>query len=344
MRRRSRTPVLLTLASLLLPFGGTPLNADDELEPCTASQLGDDYIAQLRTIRINEIEQDCSENDNENPNDWVELYNSGDAAIDISGWRVLSVEPAYACQNTVGSADWKRATIPAETVLQPGDYFIATGSGNWLENTITRVCLLATIGESETVLVDVAHQCGDGIVNPYGTFFYGDPDDGEQDQELTWHRTPDGGSAAWRKLIATPGLTNSKPASVVLGGFCLDLSSGQQSSSVELVNWQEDDLDLEGKTLRYWDATPGYAPEGAYIVTLPSHVIPAKDSVRVYLGRAPDQAAGIGLGSRELGWSLGMPSVFELRGEWDRSIAYASYWTDCALSLILQLLPQEAIE
>ena len=133
-------------------------------------------------------------------------------------------------------------------------------------------------------------------------------------------------------------------AAVILSGFHIQSSDEGRRCSVEIINWQERDLSLKGATLRYWDAGLGYSPEKGCVVAFPDYTIHAKESVRVFLGQASGSTEGIELGSEALGWSLEMPSVIELRNEWDRSIVHASYWTHYSLSLILQLLPQEALE
>ena len=46
------------------------------------------------------------------PEDWVELYNGGDIAVDLSGWEFRD------------SDDTHVFTIPNGTVLESGDYFV----------------------------------------------------------------------------------------------------------------------------------------------------------------------------------------------------------------------------
>ena len=54
--------------------------------------------------------------------DFVELYNNGDEAVDISGWVVRSgTNP-----NLLAANGGLRATIPASTTLEPGSYWLIT--------------------------------------------------------------------------------------------------------------------------------------------------------------------------------------------------------------------------
>jgi hypothetical protein len=58
-------------------------------------------------IVINEVESNGG-----TPGDWVELYNKGAQAVDVSGWLVRDND------------DTHTVTIPASTVLQPGGFFV----------------------------------------------------------------------------------------------------------------------------------------------------------------------------------------------------------------------------
>ena len=55
-------------------------------------------------------------------NDFIELHNRGGTAVDISGWSVQ-----YA--SATGSTWNNKADIPANTMLQPGAYFLIHGAG-----------------------------------------------------------------------------------------------------------------------------------------------------------------------------------------------------------------------
>lgn len=70
-------------------------------------------------VVINEFSYDDSGTDDV---EFVELYNAGSTPVDISGW-VLECGDQLTGDN---NADY---TIPAGTVLQPGDYYVI-GSGN----------------------------------------------------------------------------------------------------------------------------------------------------------------------------------------------------------------------
>ena len=70
-------------------------------------------------VVINEFAYDDTGTDDV---EFVELYNAGSTAVDISGWTLQSGDQLTGDNN----ADY---TIPSGTVLQPGDYYVI-GSGN----------------------------------------------------------------------------------------------------------------------------------------------------------------------------------------------------------------------
>ena len=62
-------------------------------------------------VVINEIES------NGDVNDWVELYNKGTEAVDISGWYILDNDPEHTPEATT-------TPLADNTVLKPGEYYV----------------------------------------------------------------------------------------------------------------------------------------------------------------------------------------------------------------------------
>jgi hypothetical protein len=62
------------------------------------------------TVVINEIMYAPTTSQNGSLNEWVELYNYGDASVDISGWKVTDNHGKY--------------TFPSGTVIPPGGYIV----------------------------------------------------------------------------------------------------------------------------------------------------------------------------------------------------------------------------
>ena len=84
-----------------------------------------------KTIAINEINYNSPENDN--PGDWVEIYNWGHSDIDISGWTLKDDDDAHAF------------VIPENTVLKSNDYLV----------------LCRSSGEFSVIFPDVTNYVGD---------------------------------------------------------------------------------------------------------------------------------------------------------------------------------------
>ncbi|WP_328584458.1 lamin tail domain-containing protein [Streptomyces sp. NBC_00370] len=72
---RSQAPVTaVVLTFLALGLSGAPASAQTQAQAAQAAQA---------TVRINEVESN-----NGSPGDWVEIVNTGSAAVDVSGWLV----------------------------------------------------------------------------------------------------------------------------------------------------------------------------------------------------------------------------------------------------------------
>ncbi len=126
------------------------------------------------SIMINEVEQNLPGTDE--GNEWVELYNPNDFAVDISGWGVSTTAGATVT-----------VTIPAGTTIPAKSYYVVTFSGQWLDNSGERVILRDAAG----TLVDQT-----GILND------------EANDGRSWQRVPDG-SSNWVFRTSTRGASNS---------------------------------------------------------------------------------------------------------------------------------------
>jgi hypothetical protein len=70
------------------------------------------------SVVLNEMEP----NPPEGGADWVEIYNSGNDSVDISGWTA-----------TVTDGSWvgKFPEVPAGTMLSPGGFYVFGGQSSW---------------------------------------------------------------------------------------------------------------------------------------------------------------------------------------------------------------------
>ncbi|WP_181407581.1 lamin tail domain-containing protein [Nocardioides sambongensis] len=180
-------------------------------------------------VRINEIESN-----GDVVGDWVELVNAGDAAADISGWRLIDADPEH-----------QFAVVPDGTVLAPGGFvalyteFPAPGFGLGSADTVT---LYRADGTSE---VDT-HSWADGHA---GTTLGRCPDGTGSWQETT---VPTRGSANACSPVRINEVESSDPA----GG----------PDWVELVNLSGADVDLAGWEIRdSGDAEPTVLPAGTVV-------------------------------------------------------------------------------
>jgi hypothetical protein len=99
----------------------------------------------LCTVLINEVEL----NPPDNATMWVELYNTGNAAVDLTGWTVKIVEGAW-----IGS-------IPLSGSIDPRGFQVAEGDPKWVPDTNGTVSLTDNNGkvvDKTPVLSDSKHN------------------------------------------------------------------------------------------------------------------------------------------------------------------------------------------
>lgn len=130
------------------------------------------------SVVINELEL----NPPDDAIDWVELYNSGDEAVDISLWTAI-----------ITDGSWKgEILIPNGTVLEPWQFYLANGKRSWHHGDSGYAYLLTAIGTK----VDETAMRTDSMGN-----------------DMTWGRHPDGHDTDtdgdWGLSMATPGKANS---------------------------------------------------------------------------------------------------------------------------------------
>ena len=93
--------------------------------------------------------------------DWVELFNSGNQSVDISGWTA-----------TITDGGWVgKMTVPKGTIIPAKGFYVADGSTLWNHNNGGFATLYSDSGEK----VDEAPYRSDSLNN-----------------DFTWGRHPDG--------------------------------------------------------------------------------------------------------------------------------------------------------
>ena len=85
-------------------------------------------------VVINEVELDPPGDDDDN--EWVELYNSGDKEVDISGWMLLATHGSPECIKI----------RPNTQPIPPSGFCVIVGEGQWLDNEIEVVTLENEMG------------------------------------------------------------------------------------------------------------------------------------------------------------------------------------------------------
>ncbi len=137
----------------------------------------------MGNIVINEVELSPADNASK----WVELFNTGDQPVDLTGWMVKIVDGAWT------------GPIALSGMIGPGEYHVAAGDPRWtaiFNGTVT-------LYDSAGTIVDQTHGLSDS-----------------EENDFTWVRLPDGkdtdtkGDFAY--LMGSKGRTNGG-AVLVLG-------------------------------------------------------------------------------------------------------------------------------
>lgn len=193
--------------------------------------------------------------------DWVELYNAGDAVVDLSGYG-LSDDP-----NEPG-----RFRFPEGTKIAPGEFLLVWTDGHPDQGPLHTSFRLSGDGEA-VVLTDA-----DGAVIDDVRF-------GPQRDDISMGRYPDGEGEVVTLLSPTPGAPNTRPrepSDETDGGLpevapLINEVKGAPGAFVELYNPHDEEVGLAGLYLSpnpvtptRWaipEGTPALAP-GGYAVFL----------------------------------------------------------------------------
>lgn len=109
----------------------------------------------LSSVVINEVELSPPDNASQ----WVELYNTGSEAVDLTGWTA-----------TIVDGPWT-GPIPLSGSIEPRGFLVAEGKSSWIQNNNGTVILTDNSGN----VVDRTPALSDSKYN-----------------DFTWSRIPDG--------------------------------------------------------------------------------------------------------------------------------------------------------
>src|SRR5690606_5770720 len=183
-------------------------------------------------IVINEVES------NDDETDWVEIYNVGSTAVDISGWYLYDNDPVGHALHITPVADG--------TILQPGEFYVFDGNKDF------------TFGLGKADQVTIFNKDGVAIAE-YSWEFHANG---------VYARIPDGTG----ELIEFPSSTKGK-ANIVTNPVIVNEVQSKDpnggSDWVELANPTGEEIDISGIVMKDSDDTHQYVfPEGSKI---PAH-------------------------------------------------------------------------
>ncbi len=183
---------------------------------CLFSGLAIMAFSQSTSLVINEVDYDQPSTDT---TEFVEIKNVGQSAVNLSGYTLLFF-------NGANSTVYDTITFPSY-MLQPNDYYVICGSGNYVPNcnqTENALSDLVQNGSPDGMLlaeilttnvVDALSYEGD-CTFPFieGTGILTANADNNNDELISISRFPDGtdtdnNSADFSKRCSTPGIANS---------------------------------------------------------------------------------------------------------------------------------------
>jgi hypothetical protein len=187
-------------------------------------------VCKAQGVRINEVVYDDSSRDSR---EFVELYNSGGKAVDISGWKILSEDK---------DGPNKSYTIPKNTLLPAGGFFVLgsplvpkvnliLGNNDLFENDNESLTL---VDGSRRVIDSLIYESNKGVWNralTEGDSIFGNFISIDQSPS-SWSRFRDGESGglglSFVLLPTSPGRSNNLPAARPLAEDFDKLSEGRE--------------------------------------------------------------------------------------------------------------------
>ncbi len=249
MTRRTLSAVSAAFALVLLASCAPNDNATG---PAALARNADGslHIASMGAadIKVNEVESNGG-----TPGDWVELYNTGSAPVDLSGYKFLDNDNTHVPY-----------TIPANTIVQPGGFLV-------LEE--------AQFGFG----LGAADQAR--LLEPDGTTLV-DSYSWTSHSTLTYGRCPDGTGAWATTTISTKGAAND--CSVLIKINEIESQNGVPGDWIELYNPSASAVDIGGYVFRDNSATGYVIPAGTTIPANGYFVI--EEAVLSFGIGAPDEA------------------------------------------------------
>lgn len=233
-------------------YGRCPNGSGDFITTLGATRGGpNSCFAALTTVHINEVESS-----NGVPGDWIELVNTGAAAVDLSGWRVLDNDDSRAPY-----------VLPGGSTIPPGGYLVLEESAFGFG-----------LGAADSVR----------LFDPAGTLY--ETVSWTAHALTTYGRCPDGTGPVQATTNVTKGGPNDCSVAILINE--IESNLGSPGDWIELVNVGPGPASLQGFVVRDNDDTHTYtipagvvvAPGGYYVVeeTALGFGLGSADSARLF--------------------------------------------------------------
>lgn len=237
---RTRFPSVATaLGALVAPL----LLASCTADRVTATAGARDAASEVRPsavgtgVRINEVESNGGV-----PGDWVELYNDGDAPVDLSGYVFRDND------------DSRGYVLPAGTVIPARGFLVLDERANGVGNF--------DFGLGAADAARLFRPDGTTLVDTYAWTAHA---------ATTYGRCPDGTGAFATTSLSTKGAANDCAVLVRINE--VESSGGVPGDWVELYNPSDAPVDLSGYVFRDDDDTRGYTLPAGTTIAARGHLV-----------------------------------------------------------------------
>jgi hypothetical protein len=204
-------------------FGNTVASTKGAANSCSAAAAG---------VTINEVESNGG-----TPGDWFELINTGTAAVNLSGWKMLDTDDTHTAY-----------TFPAGTTLAPGGYLV-----------VEEASFIFGLGAPDGVRIF------DASGTPFETYTWA------THAPVTYGRCPNGSGAFVANASSTKGAANDCGSLVKINE--VESDAGTPGDWVELFNPGTSPASIAGFVFKDNDDTHSYAipagttiPAGGYYI------------------------------------------------------------------------------
>lgn len=226
------------------PLAGCTDPSASNYEECAFTDDGSCIVA-INDIVINELHYNpCGAQGTDADFEFIELFNQGTTAVDISGWEITGFEYTFPALSSIA---------PCEYIIITANAASYTGNGYQVFETAVPTAGLNNTGELVTLLDDLGNVI-DGVSYSSSAPWPTGPNGSCTTLELVNANTDNGDSANWQESLVDYG-TPGAPNSVANFYSCTDCGVGSTTTTLLSDDFEDGDItDWTESTTGNWTA------------------------------------------------------------------------------------------